>query len=290
MPTRFIECEPAGPLAGADCAGTRQVGRAWGRQFSRRIPDEGHGGYAMVRLAFFVEDTPVADDRPRRLLNRRTQYLIYRDPADPTGTSTYSSAVTHTLRPVGVLGAAEADDHARTTCARFRPDTIDWDGWPGSEKPCDPGIEVYANGSVAAYCRTHGAPLAANAEVSAPAALGKLVCDKGRGWWFLVDTADAADPAPPQLVDLTGAKRVVTAAIEGGFYGTDDAPVQVWRYRRPGQLVPLVLRRTPGDGDQRHLTDDDDRLPLIISQRWQLVDPDAGQVYLETSISLNGDA
>jgi len=288
MPTRFIECEPAGPLAGADCAGAGQVGRAWWRQFSRRIPDEGHGGYAMVIIAYFVENVPDTGERTRLVLKCRTRYLVYSDPADPTGTSTYDSAVTEEQRTFRAADPTEAD--AEAACARFKPDTIDWDGWPGSEKPCEPATRIFADGDIAAYCATHGTPLHDNAEPSASAALREMTCDKGRGWWFLVDAGTPDHPVPPRLADLTGAHQVVTAMIKDNFYGTADTPVGIWRYRSPGQLSRLTVSRVPGDASQHGFADGDDRTPLIITQQWQLTDPDTGQVYLQTSIALNGDA
>lgn len=288
MSTMFIECEPAGPLAGADCAGARQVGRAWWRQFSRRILHEGHSGYAMVIIAYFVEDVSDDGEQARLVLKCRTRYLVYSDPTDPTGTSTYDRAVTEEQRTSRAAGPTEAD--AEAACARFKPDTIDWDGWPGSEKLCEPATHIFADGNIAAYCATHGTPLHDNAEPSASAALRELTCDRGRGWWFLVDTSTPGHPAPPRLADLTGAHQVVVTTIEDNFYGTGDTPAQFWRYRSSGQLCRLTLSRVPGDASQRDFADGDDRTPLIITQQWQLTDPETGDVYLQTSIALNGDA
>lgn len=295
MNDSYTERMPLGPHNGGDSVGEQQVGDAWYRRFVREVRDTGYGGRAMAHVCFFVQDV-IEFDRPRRVLTRKIQYLLCRDATDPVGTTTYESTV---YEECPTFGAEPTEADAKAACEKFEPSPpeLDWDGWPGAEKSCLTTTHTFAESAVAAYCATHGQPLYTNSRRDFDTALSGFVCDRGRGWTFLVDDGTSEDPAP-RLVDLSGLNRALIGAIEAAHYGDDHSDLRIWRYLRPGELQPLDWGRVPGDEDHRGFVNDDEQRPLMIDQRWQVCTPTLGVhpnepddlVYLRTVISLNGDA
>lgn len=77
----WTRCTPEASQGG-NCGGDVQVGDVWDARWSRPLDD---GTTAMVTRSFYP-----AKQGCQKWLERRTEYLICSDPADPGGTETWS--------------------------------------------------------------------------------------------------------------------------------------------------------------------------------------------------------
>jgi hypothetical protein len=75
--------------AGGDCGGDVQVSDAWDARWCKPLTD---GTTALVTRSFYIIDESMEGVGPFRL-ERRTEYLICADPADPGGTEEWSDYI-----------------------------------------------------------------------------------------------------------------------------------------------------------------------------------------------------
>lgn len=277
---QYTEIQPAGPHP-RDPVAEGQVGTAWQRRFVRELPAGHDGPLAFVEVTFALVETGPEHNRSLALEQHRRHLLADLGPAY------YDQTL------VNVVDTADGrhaltDQDAADACAAFDPTTLDWDGFPGSERPCEQVI-VPAHGGACwvAQCHTHGGSPHAPVATDQAGAGRWWACDKGRGRVFLLDHTDP--DTPPVLADLTGLNRAVVSAVETDYYGIDQGMPVAYLYRRPGGLVPLTMRHATDAEPTRRPVDDDDRAPLMISREWEVADPD-GTVYTRITVTLNGDA
>lgn len=316
-PTRvFTEVEPTDPaVPGRDHT---VVGAGSVRRFTVDVPDTGNGGHAFVDVAFHVCENPGPHGETMRTLRRRITHVLCHDRAQWRATETYRNTfevhyAEHELpAPLDPVDLDLPEEATRTASERFDPAAeLDWDGHPGSERPCELiTARLYANGTTSGDlmtgapgtasdlhvggCVAHGHSLYEEPRRNAGDAMRYLACDKGRQWVFLIDVPERNQPSRPRLVSLTGLHEAAHRQVEADYYGHDDTCLRAWHYagvRDDGtpELVALTVRRAPDRPQQRGTVGNNEAAALMIYQDWQVVGPD-GTRYLEFTVALNGDA
>lgn len=284
---RYTEVDPAGPHVSGDVGGDNQISEAWGRRFYRELPD---GEYAVIDVDFYVEQEGDKEDGGTRLaITRQMHFTRCTDLSDPGSSEVYADVAYVTEQTV----QEPTEALAKGMCAEFDPAGLDWNGLPNGHRECHVVNSLDRPGMVRIECITHRPHFPLLRRYDWDAAASSVVCDKGEGWIFLVDTGTKDDPRP-QLVSLAGLNEAVTrvmrARSDGQDYGTE---LHVSRYVGPGERVELAVALAPHVA--RRTSVPFERGPLLISRDYEVTGPredgKPGRVlYLETTVTVNGDA
>jgi hypothetical protein len=226
----YLETEPRRAHRGGDIGGDTQVGEAWTRRYLWLMP--GGDTFAVIDESVYVScppgDNPGSPDPATLAMTRQIDYTVCTDPLDVGGTELYADT---TYTPITwTVDRSPTEGDARAACDATDPASFDWDGAPGAFRPCVVNASQDSSGVYRGRCGQHGC-VSSVGDPSVGRAWQSFVCDRGRGWRFIVDDADGAH----RMTDLSGVKAAVTNAVLAEWAeGAGAPPAVVYYYRGRG--------------------------------------------------------